>query len=290
MRDESLINALEFRPMRREELDTAVAWAAAEGWNPGKHDVDTFWATDPEGFICAELDGEMVGTGSIVSYGGEFGFMGFFIMKREFRSKGLGTRFWFHRRDTLRSRLKPGTVIGMDGVFAMQDWYAQGGFQFSHRNLRMEGVGKPTQPAGFLTELSSAPFDLVTAYDRRHFGFQRETFLRRWIVPQEGLALGAVVDGRLTGYGVVRACQTGYKIGPLFADDAVTAATLFDALSDRAAGQAIFLDVPENNPAALQLAASRGMREVFGCARMYYGGIPELPWMNIYGVTTFELG
>jgi hypothetical protein len=32
------------------------------------------------------------------------------------------------------------------------------------------------------------------------------------------------------------------------------------------------------------------MADIFGCARMYYGPAPKLPWQNIYGVTTFELG
>ena len=33
-----------------------------------------------------------------------------------------------------------------------------------------------------------------------------------------------------------------------------------------------------------------GLREVFGCARMYYGRPPALSHDEIYGVTTFELG
>ncbi len=297
MKEASLAEALEFRPMRREELDLAVSWAASEGWNPGKHDADIFWATDPEGFVCATLEGEVVATGSIVSYGGEFGFMGFFIVKPGLRGQGLGTRFWFYRRDTLKGRLQPGAAIGMDGVFAMQDWYAQGGFTFSHRNLRMEGIGGEGISAGELpsgmsvTKLTELPFPEVAAFDRRHFGFDREIFLRAWIDPKEGLALGAVTsEGSLSGYGVARACQTGYKIGPLFAEDAATAETLFDALSTHADGQPLFLDVPEVNQPALDLAERHGMKEVFGCARMHCGPAPDLPWQNIFGITTFELG
>lgn len=290
MQEENLADAAEFRAMTRNEFDQAVAWAAAEGWNPGKQDADIFWSTDPEGYVCAKLQGEVVAVGSIVAYGDAFGFMGFFIVKPELRGKGLGTKFWFWRRDRLKARLAPDASIGMDGVFAMQDWYAKGGFTFSHRSLRMAGVGKASQPASFLTELSAAPFDDLAAYDRKHFGFDREKFLRQWINPAEGLALGAVRDGQLTGYGVVRACQEGYKIGPLFADDAETADSLYRAFSDRACGEPLYLDVPENNAAAMALAEQHGLKEVFGCARMYYGPTPDLPWGNIFGVTTFELG
>ena len=38
------------QPMTREDLRLAVEWAAAEGWNPGLHDVDCFYAADPSGF------------------------------------------------------------------------------------------------------------------------------------------------------------------------------------------------------------------------------------------------
>jgi hypothetical protein len=70
-------NELLIRHMTRPEVDELVDWAAAEGWNPGLHDADIFWATDPEAFIAAELAGHLIGGGAITSYRGEFGFMGF---------------------------------------------------------------------------------------------------------------------------------------------------------------------------------------------------------------------
>lgn len=33
--------------MSRSELDILTSWAANEGWNPGLHDADIFWNTDP---------------------------------------------------------------------------------------------------------------------------------------------------------------------------------------------------------------------------------------------------
>lgn len=86
------------RAMTRAELDTLVDWAAAEGWNPGRADAEIFWQTDPEAFIAAEQGGELVGGGSIVSYAGRYGFMGFFIMRPDHRSRGLGRKLWLHRR------------------------------------------------------------------------------------------------------------------------------------------------------------------------------------------------
>ncbi|MFC5694690.1 GNAT family N-acetyltransferase [Pseudomonas sp. GCM10022186] len=285
---------LVIRNMTRAELDLLVGWAAREGWNPGLHDAGLFWATDPEAFVAAELDGELIGGGAITSYGGEFGFMGFFIVRPEFRRRGLGNTLWHVRRDRLIARLRPGAAIGMDGVFAMQDYYAKGGFAFSHRNLRfrVELAEQPAPPATGeeVVPLDNFRFEEVLAYDRTCFPAMRPAFLQGWITQPDALALGCRRRGRLSGYGVVRRCLEGCKVGPLFADDAAVAEALFAQLAGFAAGGPLFLDAPENNPAAMELVQRHGMSEVFGCARMYLGPPPPVADQRIFGVTTFELG
>jgi GNAT superfamily N-acetyltransferase len=303
----------EFRPLSRTELGLVIEWAAEEGWNPGLHDADAFYAADPEAFWGMEVEGELIGAGAIASYGGgQQGFMGLFIVRREWRGRGLGRRLWYFRRDRLRARLQPGAPISMDGVFAMQPFYASGGFVFSHRNLRMEGIGGAVSGDSpldaHLVELAKAvPFDRIAAFDERHFGSPRPEFLERWIRPEGGLALGYLDEGGshdaepLRGYAVLRPCRVGFKIGPLFAETPVIAEALFVGLSRRARGKLIFLDTPEKNPDALALARRHGMKEVFGCARMVLGAkarkaaaappsAPPLSWSSIYGITTFEMG
>ncbi|MFZ9916353.1 MAG: GNAT family N-acetyltransferase, partial [Phycisphaerales bacterium] len=87
-----------------------------------------------------------------------------------------------------------------------------------------------------------------------------------------------------------RATDGGHRVGPLFARDERVAETLLDELERRLAGSTLFLDMPESNPAAIALAARRGMREVLRCTRMHLGPSPALPWQRIYAVTSFELG
>ena len=276
--------------MSRAELDLLVDWAAAEGWNPGVSDADMFWETDPEGFVAAESGGELVGGGSIVSYDGRFGFMGFFIVAPDHRGRGLGRRLWIHRRDALLARLRPGAAIGMDGVFGMQPFYARGGFAFAGRDLRMEGVGAPAARAPGLVDAREVPPEDLAAYDAGRFPAPRPGFVARWIAQPGARALAAVAGGAVRGYGVVRPCRRGFKVGPLFAADATVAEDLFRGLGDHAAGEPLFLDVPEGNAAAMALARRHGMREVFGCARMYLGPPPDVPEHEVFGVTTFELG
>ena len=51
-----------------------------------------------------------------------------------------------------------------------------------------------------------------------------------------------------------------------------------------------YLDIPEVNPHAKELAEKYGLQKVFETARMYTKQTPSLPLDKIYGVTTFELG
>ena len=290
-----MTHELVIRNMTRPEVDELVAWAAREGWNPGLHDAELFWATDPDAFIAADLAGAMIGGGAITSYQGEFGFMGFFIVRPEFRAKGLGNTLWQARRERLLTRLRPGATIGLDGVFTMQDYYAKGGFVFSHRNIRFraevpEAPATPRVDDEDIVPLAEVPVSQVLAYDRTCFPAPRLAFLTGWLAQADALALGCRRNGHLSGYGVVRRCREGCKIGPLFADDAQAAGALYGHLARFAAGGPLFLDAPENNPDALALLRQHQMREVFGCARMYLGPPPTIAHERVFGVTTFELG
>ncbi len=74
----------QIRTMTREELDIAISWAAEEGWNPGLYDADAFYATDPNGFFIGLLDNQPIACISAVSYNNSFGFMGFYIVRKEY--------------------------------------------------------------------------------------------------------------------------------------------------------------------------------------------------------------
>ena len=277
-------NGLVVRRMREADLGLALGWAAEEGWNPGLHDARSFYAADPEGFFVGELGGVPVGCVSAVRYGPDFGFLGLYIVKAEYRGRGFGLELWRAALNHLGER-----SIGLDGVVAQQENYRKSGFRLAFRNIRQRGLGGGAAPAG-LTDLATVPFDEVARYDRTAFPGPREPFLKSWIAQPQAFALSVMSGRSLMGYGVLRACGQGFKIGPLFADDEETAERLFAGLIARAPGAPVFLDTPEANPAALALAARHGMTPVFETARMYRNGAPKTRLDRCFGVTSFELG
>ena len=94
----------------------------------------------------------------------------------------------------------------------------------------------------------------------------------------------------MRGYGTIRRCVAGYKIGPLFADTREIADALFLSLANFAGKSAVCLDIAETNEDARALCERFGMARQFETARMYTGGTPAFDQGGVYGITTFELG
>ena len=288
------MTALEIRPASAAEFRTAADWAAAEGWNPGLDDLAAFHATDPGGFFMGWIGGEPVSSISVVRYGETYGFLGFYIVRPDQRGSGTGLATWNHSMAFLDGR-----TVGLDGVVAQQENYKKSGFVYAGRNVRYSGVPKVTaeKTAAEIRPPLADDLPALLAYDRAFFAAPREAFTTPWVLPQPGvrrIARLAVQDGAIVGYGVIRKCRNGRKIGPLFAENSGIASALFAALAATAPEEDIALDTPQDNAAAVALAERAGLSPVFETARMYRlakgGEMPELPIQRTFGITTFELG
>ncbi|WP_428306818.1 GNAT family N-acetyltransferase [Lacipirellula sp.] len=284
---------LQIRALGRDEMALPLDWAAREGWNPGLRDAECFFATDGGGFLVGELAGEAIGTISAVRYGDAFGFIGFYIVRPDVRGRGYGMQLWRAAMERLAGR-----NVGLDGVVAQQANYAKSGFRLAHRNVRYQGTAVSegsvlgqTPSRCEIVPMSEVALSDVAAYDRTVFPASREEFLAAWLPQLQAGAWAAVDANGVRGFVVVRPCRHGWKIGPLAADDLGVARQLYAAAAAHAGqGATLFLDVPEPNHAAVQLARELGMTPVFETARMYTGAAPQVELAKLFGVTSFELG
>lgn len=284
------IDDLQFEKLDLKGVKTLATWAQLEGWNTGVHDADVYFATDPDGFYGFHHEGELIAGGSIVSYNGEFGFMGFFIVKPEYRSHGIGKKLWYLRRDKLLSRLNKNAAIGMDGVVAMQPFYQKGGFEIAFRDLRYEKKGTPFPIDPNISSIEDSDFETIVAYDTQCFGFSRPQFLLPWLQLPENKTFKYIEDNQLKGFAIVRKTITGYKTCPLFADTPAIAEALYKACLTAVEGKSLCIDIPIVNEAAKALLEKYEATYIFECARMYYGNPPKVNLHKIFGITTFELG
>lgn len=276
-------------PMTDAEVAVLRSWAAAEGWNPGLLDISIARAVDPDAFIALRDGDELIGGGAILRLAPQLGFMGLFIMRPDRRGSGLGRTLWHYRRDLLLERLDPGATIGMDGVFAMEPFYARGGFSTSHRDLRFEGVAPGVVDPDALA-LSDLDRDELYRLDAECLGADRRGFLERWITAPGVHVAGLKRDGRLAAFGVLRPAEVGHRFGPVLADSADLGSRIVRHLLAQVPGEQVQIDVPEPNTSALDLVRELGLTEAFGCARMYHGPFPDVDVSRVVGVTSFEFG
>lgn len=273
------------RTLQPAELERLIDWAAAEGWNPGLADAAAFHAADPQGFMGAFVDGEMTAGISAVAYGKTYGFIGLYICRPDMRGKGHGKAVW----EAGMARLA-GRTVGLDGVDAQFENYRGKGFAPAYRTIRFGGRLK-SAPAAASASLIDAVSDRllpeVVAFDRRSFPEARDAFLEHWLTPPHVVRI-AVSGARIFGYGVMRKCRAGWKIGGLSATDEETAVALASSLASVADGD-VFIDVPATRHRFIEFLTGSGLEPGFETTRMYLGGaIPLAP--ELFGVTTLELG
>jgi ribosomal protein S18 acetylase RimI-like enzyme len=245
---------LEIAPMSLADLETALDWAAGEGWNPGLEDAAAFLAADPEGFLMGRLDGEPVTCISAVRHSDAYGFLGLYLCRPEHRGRGHGWAMWQAAIERFGDR-----AIGLDGVVAQQGNYRKPGFDLARRTIRFRG-DLPAEEAPGVVAVQPGMVPELLALDRAAGGVERPAFLRAWFTDTpHRRTLVSSRDGRVTGVGTIRACREGAKVGPLIAGGAAEAEALLGALAARFPGAEVSLDVPETNAAAMALARRNTM-------------------------------
>lgn len=272
--------------MTRSEVDVALEWAQKEGWNPGIHDAECFYHADPDGFYAAKIDCEIVGTISVVKYSWDFAFEGLYIVKPEFRGRGIGLEL-----QKFALTICQDCNLGLDGVLAMQQKYELDGFRFAYNNTRYIGVISG-EVSTRCVPIQRQDFGEIASFDLQCVAVDRSGFLDCWLFQKDAASMLTrnEVTGKISGYGVIRKCIQGHKIGPLFADDAKTAELLFNSLMSTVPNELISIDVPQPNIRAAELAQKKHMQPAFNTVRMYTKTAPQTQLNKIYGITTFELG
>ena len=274
------------RKMRPGEIGLALDWAKQEGWNPGLHDSICFFNTDNNGFFVAEEEKKIIGVISAVKYSHNYGFIGIYIVEKNYRGGAAGLLLARHAFDYLKN-----CNIGLDGVLERVENYKRIGFKFFCKNIRFSGS---IQPNSFnykdIVSIDRSFYPRVFIYDRSCFPADRVEFLYCWVRQPDHYSFCRKIGNKILGYGVIRKCDIGYKIGPLFADDSETAEMIFLKLCEAASFGLVYIDTPEINQQAVDLAKKYNLKECFATAGMYSKKEPEIDVQKIYGVTTFELG
>ncbi|MGY4288503.1 GNAT superfamily N-acetyltransferase [Bradyrhizobium sp. LM2.7] len=204
-------------------------------WNQSEEDWRFFLR---EGVVFGIHDGSrLVATAALLPYSGNNAWISMVLVTASHRRRGLATCLVHACLETARKR---GLTSWLDATPAGAAVYAPLGFTptLQLRRLRLKTSGRA--PA-----LSAEPLDALCARDRRATGFDRTALLSAFaqrpgsrIVSTNG-AIALIRDGR-----------TARHIGPLFANDAIGALALVDAITQSENGP-ILLDAVASHDAFL---------------------------------------
>lgn len=270
-----------------EALQFACQRAAVEGWNPGLDDTTTMLTADTNGFFLGRLNDQPIACASAVCYDDHFAFFGFYIVLPNYRDQGYGMQVTQKRLAYVGDR-----CVGLDGVVENERIYEKIGFRrdfISHR-YELTNPAQKNHCSELISPFQSQDFDTLCKYDRQCFPSDRRKFLQAWVNATHANTFCANGKGKFQGYAVIRRCQTGYKVGPLFADNHDIASALLSHAMHSVEPGPVFIDVPSCNDQAQRLIDNLNAPSQFACVRMYRNGIPTIDKSKVYGISSFELG
>ena len=289
-------------------LNNVVRLAAKEGWRPGAHDHECFFAADPSGVFIGELGTKPISCILLVKFNVEYAILSSYIVEKAYRGRGYGMQTWKVAMDSLPKRCN----VRLDADERMVSTYEKNGFKRAWFHQRFDFTASEAAstfsaiqhpPTTKILPACDVQFCELLAYDTGVHGVLRSSFLEKWIsVPSSRSYVATDTSGGITGYAVVRKTlipEEGWRIGPLLADNAQVARSLYRTIFGSVASEdpagTIIIDVPfgENIPPdAYQIAANElSGRRVFTFVHMCTKGIPSnLLLHKVFGVTSLETG
>lgn len=275
-----------YRTATLNELSLILDWAAEESWNPGLDDADAFFAADPAGFFVAvDEQDNLIASISVVNHTADFAFLGLYIVRKEFRGRGVGLRLWRHALQHAGSR-----TVGLDGVEAQQGNYRASGFAYSGATTRF--TGRLTERIGRdIRAIDPQEIPTLIQMEAAASGVSKPNYLRPWFLGSGERSTIVKVKGDQSaslGFCTIRRCQTGAKIGPLVAADADV---VYELIAHAATGidGTISIDVPSTSIELTELCHTMGWQPGFQTARMYKGEF-DASGHRCFAVTSLELG
>jgi len=218
------------------------------GWIQSQSDAKTHYSsTGKDGFLVVTSEGnhdKAEGCVLPLVYANGTGWIGYFCINEPFRGKGHGAKLFSAAMDHFKTRSV--NIVGLDAVQDQVETYARRGFVEKGRvhlmqyqataQTEISGLEPPNETK--LLSLQDVPEQRVRKSDLDHIGLERSNLWTKSALLSRadvyGLALvddPASTDNNLSlrGWMLIRSCQQGYHIGPLYSTSTRDAEVLLRA-------------------------------------------------------------
>lgn len=253
---------IELVPFLPEHLDGALALSRQAGWPHRRED----WAmvlSLSNGVVALE-DGRVAGTTFVTAYGDKAATINMVIVDEALRGRGIGRRlmnFGLERSEGRECRL----IATQEGL----PLYTKLGFRETGVILQYQGVLNSTPAARDVEWAGPSDLPAFAAIDRCACGLDRHALIER--LADQGQIAVLRRDGRIAGFGAVRAFGRGELAGPVVASSLEDAKALLSFLLAARPGAFMRVDTHDTSGLAPFLG-DLGLAHVGGGIAMRRGG------------------
>lgn len=279
---------LDIQPLSDADLESALGLSSQAEWNQLPADWKRFFSLWPNGCFGGYVDGELVGTTCIATYGSDVSWIGMVLVDEHHRKNGYGSELFEHGLEYART--EGGARIGLDATVNGAPIYREYGFESAEEISRWQGtvesVDCPLEASLVCPSKQPALYEL----DRSILGVDRSELLAD-LIEQIGATPLAVDSGdEITAYAILRPGRVHPQVGPIVAPTADEFTAILNRINDILTDPTVIVDSvgPADTTARLEDHGLERKREL---RRMTHGSDePLLDSPAIRGCVDFAFG
>ena len=262
------------RKMIAADIPSGLRLNQLAGWNQTASDWNRFLEVSPQGCFVAEVDGQVCGTVTTVSFDRRFAWIGMVLVDLQFRGRGIGTSLLECAIEHLDAcNLQ---TMKLDATPQGKPLYNRLGFveecEIERWTLRRSATeARKTVDRGLPESELPAPPQSILETDREIFGADRSFLLKSLHQDAPDFTDAVWNDGVLRGYTFGRRGLFADHLGPWMARDAASAQQLLEAFLARSARESLIVDCLKSNCFASDLLRASGFTYSRPLTRMYRG-------------------
>lgn len=277
--------SLQTSHLRSEDLLEAHELSTAVGWNQTREDWRRLRDLFPQSCFCGHVDGELVATSTLATYGNQLGWVGMVLVDPDHRRKGYGSTMFKEALDCgLAANLD---IVGLDATDAGREVYDAYGFERVGGIDRLRGAIQP--PDVDTSSASVTNIDAVVAFDSGRSGTNREHLFKHLYDAKTVTCLRVPAAGELRGFAAVRPGRTCPQVGPIVVSDGNALEDLLAAVGAHVEGEVVVDALDRDQFRGLLkgagLSVSRSLHRM-----THEGATPALDGPGVVAATGFEWG
>lgn len=260
---------LAIRNMIRKDIPALLELVEHAEWNQTAADWNAFMDFDENGCFVMVHMGMPVASIITVGYGNKVSWIGMVLVSNVFRRMGIASQLMNHAIEFLRSY----ESIKLDATLDGKKVYDKLGFKDEYMSTRMinNSVKGTSQKSENISPVAADDLPEIIEKDKLVFGADRAFVLKYLFSTFPELCFKYTKSGIITGYSFGRKGRKLTQIGPLVADDYITAVELLHGILPVISGKTAVIDVINTNSSFMDCLSNLGFIAQRSFIRMYKG-------------------